>query len=86
MAYGIYKFLGITLSQYSIEDNLSAAYDDTAIVINSLVEKNKIELEANNKTFSFNGYFKKPKCRYDFNKEKGIIESDNLIEEIKNIR
>lgn len=86
MAYGIYKFLGITLSEYSIEDNLSAAYDDTAIVINSLVEKNKIELEENNKTFSFNGYFKKPKCRYDFNKEKGIIESDNLIEEIKNIR
>ncbi len=38
------------------------------------------------KTFSFNGYFKKPKCRYDFNNAKGIIEEDNLIEELKLIK
>jgi hypothetical protein len=58
----------------------------TAEVIELEVQKNKQELLSIDKTFSFNGYFKKPKCRYDFNIAKGIIEKDNLLEELRSIK
>lgn len=86
MAYGIYKYLGTDINQYTQDVKLSEAYDDTVKIIDQLVRKNKAELEEKDKTFSFNGYFKKPKCRYDFNEEKGITESETLIDDLKKIR
>ena len=86
MCYGIYKYIGTDLKGYDIESKLIDAYNDTAEIIESEVQKNKAELLRIDKTFSFNGYFKKPKCRYDFNIAKGIIEEDNLLEELKSIK
>ena len=86
LSYGIYKYLGNNLNSYDIQDNLKAAYEDTLEIITKTLNKYKSELEEKNLTLSFNGYFKKPKCRVDFNEEKGIIESESLIEDIKKIR
>ncbi|MFN5848823.1 MAG: hypothetical protein ACK43K_10050, partial [Chitinophagales bacterium] len=86
MCYGIYKYIGKNLKDYNIENKLVRAYNDTIEVIETEVQNNKRELLTIEKTFSFNGYFKKPKCRYDFNNAKGIIEEDNLIENLKSIR
>jgi hypothetical protein len=86
MCYGIYKYIGKNLNDYNIENKFVEAYNDTVEIIETEVQKNKSELLIIEKTFSFNGYFKKPKCRYDFNNAKGIIEEDNLIENLKSIR
>ena len=85
ISYGIYKYIGTRLEEYKNMTKLDEAYTDTVSVIDKLVQKNKKELEEKEKTFSFNGYFKKPKCRYDFNEEKDITESDTLIDDLKHI-
>jgi hypothetical protein len=82
MCYGIYKYIGTDLKEYNLEKKLVEAYNVTAEVIELEVQKNKQELLSIDKTFSFNGYFKKPKCRYDFNIAKGIIEKDNSMQAI----
>jgi hypothetical protein len=86
MSYGIYKSVGSTLDDYKTDSKLTNAYHNTAIIIEKVVNESKEELAKIDKTFSFNGYFKKSKCRYDFNKAMNIIESDNLLEEIINLR
>ncbi len=86
VCYGIYKYIGTDLKEYNTEEKLKEAYNDTIEIIEIEVQKNKTELNNIDKTFSFNGYFKKPKCRYDFNIAKGIIEEDNLLEELKYIK
>lgn len=86
MSYGIYKYIGTNLSLYNDGTKLLEAYNDTANTIELEVQKNKKELEAIEKTFSFNGYFKKPKCKYDFNTSKNIIEDDDLLDNLKQIR
>ncbi len=86
MAYGIYKHIGTRLSDYKSSNNLKNAYEETLKAIAHLINKNKRELEDRNLTLSFNGYFKKPKCRVDYNEYKNIIESETLIDDLKNIR
>ncbi len=86
LCYGIYKYIGFELTSYDSQIKLLEAYIDTVKVIEIEVMKNKQELTNLGKTFSFNGYFKKPKCRYDFNKSKGIVEEDNLLEKLKSIK
>lgn len=86
MSYAIYKYIGSTLIDYTNQIKLLEAYDDSVLTIERNVQKNKNELEEKGKTFSYTAYFKKPKCRYDFNEEKGFIESDTLIDDLKNIR
>ncbi len=86
MAYGIYKSIGINLSEYKNDEKLKTAYEKTLKAISFLIHKNKKELEEKGFTLSFNGYFKKPKCRIDYNEYEGIIESDTLIDDLKKIR
>lgn len=85
MCYGIYKYIGSNLNDYNNSKKLLEAYNDTVEVIEKEVQKNKAELEQIDKTFSFNGYFKKPKCRYDFNTAKNIIEDNDLLDTLKSI-
>lgn len=85
MSYGIYKKVGANLKNYKDSD-LSAAYDFVAEHISIIVDEEKNEHEKSGSTFSFNGYFKKSKCRYDYNKKVGIIEDVNLIEKLKHLK
>lgn len=86
MSYGIYKFIGSKFSDYDNEIGLLEAYDDTAKAIENEVQKNKKDLQLIDKTFSYSSYFKKPKCRYDFNSQKNIIDNDDLIDDLKKMR
>ncbi|MBI3259062.1 MAG: hypothetical protein HYZ54_06280 [Ignavibacteriae bacterium] len=86
MSYGVYKFIGTDLSSYDDDQLMLKAYDDTAKTIDSLVKDKKAEMEKMGKTFSYNSYFKKSMCRYDFNEKKGMIDNENIVEFIKSIR
>jgi hypothetical protein len=86
MCYGIYKYLISNHRNFDDSSKLLEAYKDTAKIIEQEVRKNKAELDKAERTFSFNGYFKKPKCRYDFNKARGITEVDNLLEELRHLK
>lgn len=89
MAYGIYKYLtkqGHDSSFFVDQEKLKEAFTDTLTTIEFIVEADIEQHRANNKTFSYNAYFKKPKSKVDFNNAKGIIESDTLYEDLKNIK
>lgn len=86
MCYGIYKYIGKELQKYKEQPLLELAYNDTLATIDDIVNVDKKAHEAIGRTFSFNAYFKKPKSKIDFDAKKGIIESDTLFEDIKNIR
>ncbi len=86
ICYGVYKFIGNNLKNYDSLEKLKEAYDDTVEIIEKEISKNKNESLKIGKTFSFTGYFKKPRCRYDFNNAKQIIEDDDLLEVLKSIR
>ena len=89
MAYGIYKYLtkaGYNKDVFGDQEKLREAFFDTLQTIEAIVEKDKVLHQANDRTFSYNAYFKKPKSKVDFNNEKSIIESDTLYEDLKNRR
>lgn len=86
MSYGIYKYIGTQLDNYNDDVLLKKAYQDSFITIDKIIERDKEAHKKVAKTFSFNAYFKKPKCKVDFDSEKSLIESDTLFEDIKNIR
>lgn len=85
MCYGIYKYIGTNLADYKQNAKLEKAYQDTLIVLETIVSNEKEAHTNAGKTFSFNAYFKKPKCKVDFNSQKGIIENDSLVEDLKSI-
>lgn len=86
MSYGIYKYIGGDLDKYTNDDILMKAYNNTLESIKTVIANDRKAHEDAGKTFSFNAYFKKPKSKVDFNSLNGIIESDTLFEDLKNIR
>lgn len=86
MCYAVYKIVGTDLAKYNDQELLENAYSEAASLIEEQVKKNKAELEAVGKTFSYNNYFKKSKCRYDFNELKNITDNENIVDVIKSIR
>jgi AIPR protein len=86
MCYGIYKYIGINLDLYKQTTHLESAYADTLNILDVIVTNEKEAYTNAGKTFSFNAYFKKPKCKVDFNAQKGILENDGLVEDLKMIR
>ncbi len=87
VSYGIYKYIGNAhLEYFKDQSKLKEAYEDSLTTIQEIVSEETARLSSVNKQFSYNAYFKKPKCRDDFNKKKNIVENDALIEDLKNIR
>lgn len=86
LAYGIYKKLENNMSLTAEPNELLKAYNYAYKIIGKIVE-DAIRLHTeNNKVFSYNGYFKKAVCRYDYNRKARIQENENLIEELMNKR
>ncbi len=85
ISYGVYKFLSTNLSLIDVDDSLNIAYSDSVATIETIVNQNIQLHDQAGKSFSLASYFKKPKCKVDFNVEKGIIESDNLISTLKEL-
>lgn len=82
LVYGIYKKLEEN-SHFSVNrSELVKAYNYAYNIISKILAQ---ELEVHvgaNKIFSYNGYFKKASCRYDYNRKAKIRENENLIERL----
>ena len=50
--------------------------------IERVVQENSQQYTDADRTFSYSSYFKKPKCRVDYNNCVGIIESENIIDNL----
>ncbi len=80
LSYGVYKILEKKLDQIDNDNELTKSYEKAFKVIKSNIERELKIHEAANKTFSFPGYFKRPKSKVDFNNSMSIIEEENLID------
>lgn len=80
LAYGIYKQFEGDLNQTADKDKLIKAYDYSYKVINEIVVEELKMCKAEGRIFSYNGYFKKAVCRYDYNRKANIRDNENLLE------
>jgi hypothetical protein len=61
---------------------LQEAYEYAFQVVEKIIEASTLEYESKQREFSYNNYFKKPRCRVDYNQVVGILENDNLIADL----
>jgi hypothetical protein len=82
LAYGIYKHLENDLTSFNNPDKLAEAYQFALKVVDQSI-KEQIDLyKQQEKSFSYSGYFRKAKCRFDYNLRAGIIDDDSIIEKL----
>jgi hypothetical protein len=79
LAYGSYKYLESNLTQIDDPAQLAQAYDYAIGIIDSIIKEQKLLYEQQNKIFSYSSYFRKPKCRFDYNLKAAIIEDDSIV-------
>ncbi|BBC22444.1 AIPR family protein [Pseudanabaena sp. ABRG5-3] len=85
LAYGIYKYLENDLISINNVDKLEEAYQ-FALNIIDLIIKEQIDLyNQQEKSFSYSGYFRKAKCRFEYNIKATIIDDDSIIEKLLKI-
>ena len=72
LCYGVYQKLASENSKIS-DEALELAYNYAFNVVKKAVEKTLKEYEEKNVIFSFNNFFKNPKCRIVYNEIAGII-------------
>lgn len=82
LAYGIYKELGNSIED---EPHLLSAYQKTIGRIDKIIKSEQQAYQKKQMPFNLSAFFKKPRCRLEYNKEAGILENDNLIEQLKNL-
>jgi AIPR protein len=82
IAYGIYKHLENDLAKIDDLGALAEAYEFALDTVGRIVEE-QIELyKQQDKTFSYSGYFRKAKCRFEYNLKAGIFDDDAIVEKI----
>ena len=81
LTYGIYKRLENRLDLIKDEKELRKAYNYAYKIISRIVTE-EISKHSDSKVFSYNGYFKKAACRYDYNRKAKVSENENLINEL----
>jgi AIPR protein len=85
IAYGIYKYLESDLTNIDSSDKLAEAYQFAVDIVDQIVGA-QIELyQQQDKSFSYSGYFRKPKCRFEYNLKAGIVDDDSIVEKISKI-
>jgi translation elongation factor EF-1beta len=84
IAYGIYKELESNLLNIEDKQKLVDAYKKVISRIDLIIKENIEEHKKVDKTFSYSSYFKKPKCRIDYNKISSIVESDEIKIDVLN--
>jgi hypothetical protein len=83
LSYGIYKYLENDLVSINDSDKLEAAYQFAYSIVEQII-KEQIELyRQQEKSLSYSGYFRKPKCRFEYNLKAGILDEDSIIEKLK---
>ena len=81
-SYGIYKYLENSLATIADASTLQEAYDYAYQTIEQIVSIEIALHQKNGNSFSYNSYFKSPKCRIDYNQTAGIMEKNNLIQDL----
>lgn len=85
LAYGIYKYLENDLTNINHSEKLGEAYKFALDIVDQIIEK-QIELyQKQEKSFSYSGYFRKAKCRVDYNLQAGIIDDDSIRQKLLKI-
>jgi hypothetical protein len=82
LAYGIYKYLENDLRSIDSSDQLAAAYQFAIDIVDQIMEA-QIELyQQQDKSFSYSGYFRKARCRFEYNLKAGIVDDDSIVEKL----
>ncbi len=79
LCYSIYKEIDSSSSDFK-EENLKNAYGIGISRIQQILGHEKERYDKAGKNFSYNGYFKKPQCRIDYNNLAGILENESIID------
>lgn len=82
LSYGIYKYLENDLTIINNSDKLEEAYQFTLNVVDQIIQE-QIELyKQQEKSFSYSGYFRKARCRVEYNLKVGIVDDDSIINKL----
>ena len=85
LAYGIYKCFENDLISINNINKLEEAYQFALNIVDQIIQE-QIELYAQQeKSFSYSGYFRKAKCRFEYNIKAVIIDDDSIIEKLLRI-
>jgi AIPR protein len=84
LAYGVYKYLENNLVDINNPDRLEEAYQFAFNIMEQTIRAQLELYSQQGKSFSYSGYFRKPKCRFEYNVRAGIIDDDSIIEKLKN--
>jgi hypothetical protein len=73
------------LTNINHSEKLEEAYQFALDIVDQIIKK-QIELyKKQEKSFSYSGYFRKAKCRVDYNLQAGIIDDDSIIQKLLQI-
>jgi hypothetical protein len=85
IAYGIYKCFENDLTSINSINKLEEAYQFVLNIVDQIIQE-QIQLYAQQeKSFSYSGYFRKAKCRFEYNIKASIIDDDSIIEKLLRI-
>jgi hypothetical protein len=85
LAYGIYKYLEGDLMSIDSSDKLAEAYQFAIDIVDQIIGA-QIELyQRQDKSFSYSGYFRKARCRFEYNLRAGIVDDDSIVEKLLKI-
>ncbi|MEB3189980.1 MAG: AIPR family protein [Snowella sp.] len=82
IAYGVYKYLENNLTTINQPDKLEEAYRYAIAKVDQIVEQQIEFYKQKGKSFSYSGYFRKAKCRVDYNLAADIVDDDSIIEQL----
>ncbi|MEA5621189.1 AIPR family protein [Cronbergia sp. UHCC 0137] len=82
LAYGVYKFLENDLASINNSDKLEGAYQFAVEVVDKIIKKQIDLYKQQEKSFSYSGYFRKARCRVEYNQEVDIVDDDSIIEKL----
>jgi hypothetical protein len=82
IAYGIYRYLEKDLAQVDQGESLAEAYQVALGITDRIVEEQAKLHQQQGKTFSHSGFFRKPKCRFEYNRLAGLFDDDSIIAKI----
>ncbi len=83
LTYGIYKELCNDLENYQI--HLNTAYNTAYNFVKLIVDEEYKRYAKEEKAFSYNSYFKTPRCRIQYNEKANILENEDIILTLKSI-
>jgi len=82
IAYGIYKLLENDLASINNSERLEEAYKLVLNNVDELINKQVELYKQRAKSFSYSGYFRKAKCRFEYNLKAGIVDEDSIIDKL----